>query len=112
MSTSTVGITGVLKGQNVKIRRDLKDMSFLYRSLIALFILLFVLSIYLWSRLMVINIGYDISSLNSEYYELKESRKRLTLELRRLKSPERIEKIARTELGLVYPTGRQVQRIK
>ncbi len=110
--TEKLGIPGFLKSQRVRSRRDLRDMGFFYTALGASLIVIAVLFVYLWSRLTVINIGYEISRANAVRTVLIEKNKRLRLELVRLRSPERIERIASKELGLTYPTNEQIIRIK
>lgn len=107
-----MGLTGVLTGQDVKVRRDLRDLSFLYFSVFSAFVLICVALVFLWSRMTVVNTGYEISKANSVRAGLIDQNKRLRLEFMKLKSPERIEKIASTELGLVHPTGERIINIR
>lgn len=73
--------------------------------------MLFVL-FYLWSRLMVVSLGYEIAKANREMAELMADNKRLKLEALSLKSPQRIEAIALDRLGLVYPKREQIIMVK
>ncbi|MBL9039336.1 MAG: cell division protein FtsL [Archangium sp.] len=59
--------------------------------------------IHVTSRVMVVRVGYELSRLDAERTELTRSRDQLTLELATLKSPTRLESVARTTLGLVPP---------
>ncbi|MBI1910968.1 MAG: cell division protein FtsL [Deltaproteobacteria bacterium] len=110
--TRKMNFTGVLTGQDVRTKRNLKDMSFLYVSVLAAFAIVLIFFAFLWTRLMVVNIGYEISRANTARANLIEQNKRLRVEFMQLKSPERIEKIATGELGLVNPTGEQIITIK
>ncbi|HAO94047.1 MAG: cell division protein FtsL [Deltaproteobacteria bacterium GWC2_56_8] len=107
-----MSMQGVLTGQDVKVRRDLRDMSFLYLSILISFALIAVASAFVWSRLMVVNLGYEISKANSARGSLTEQNKRLRVEYMKLKSPERIEKIASSELGLIHPKGEQIVNVR
>ncbi|MBI5237180.1 MAG: cell division protein FtsL [Deltaproteobacteria bacterium] len=107
-----IGDAGVLTGQDVRVRRNLRDMNFLFLSVLAAFTFALVLFIFLWSRLAVVNIGFEISKANSTRAALIEQNKRLKVEFMKLKSPERIEKIASGELQLVHPTGEQIVNIR
>jgi len=102
------GAPGVLRRQRVGHRRNLRDLGFLYASVAASVALAAVVFVFLWSRLMFVNIGYEISKANSERSQLIEKNRRLRLEFMRLKSPERIEKLAIGRLGLVRPSKRQI----
>jgi len=103
---------GVLGGQKVKIRRDLKDLGFFYMTALVVFITASVMFAYVWSRLTYMDLGYEISRLNEQRDASLERNKRLRVELGELKSPERIERIATGEFGLIYPTGERIVHIK
>lgn len=63
---------------------------------------------YVWSRIQVIQLGYEISSTLKEGKALTEANKRLRLEVAALKSYARIEKIAVEELKMIKPKPGQV----
>ncbi len=63
---------------------------------------------YTWCRVQYIQMGYDISGRADEQRSLAILQQNLNIELARLKSPERIEKIARLQLGLIAPTEEQI----
>lgn len=76
-----------------------------------LFILVIVISVllfYTWSRVQVVRIGYEIFNANSEMRRLDQENKELILEIATLKSPKRIERIAREELKLLPPKDEQI----
>ena len=103
---------GILEIQTIRIRRDLKDKGFFYNSVIIVALVALVFFAYLQMRLTVVSLGYEISSANTDRAKLMERSNRLKLEQAGLRAPERIERIAREELGLGYPTARQVKRIR
>ncbi len=114
-TTKKIGMNpaGVLVGQDIRARRNLKDMSFLYLSVLAsVGVVAVIVFAFLWSRLMVVNTGYGISKANAERAALIEQNKRLRIEFMKLKSPERIEKIASGELDLVHPGSGQIITVK
>ncbi|MBI5586912.1 MAG: cell division protein FtsL [Deltaproteobacteria bacterium] len=112
--TKKMGITGpgVLTAQDVRVRRDLRDMSFLYLSFLTALAMVLIAGAFLWSRLTVVNLGYEISKANTSRSALIEQNKRLKFEFMKLKSPERVERIASDELSLVHPTGEQIINIR
>lgn len=63
---------------------------------------------YVWSRIQVIHLGYQISNALKEGKALAEANKRIRLEAATLKSYARIEKIAVEELNMVKPKPDQV----
>jgi cell division protein FtsL len=75
-------------------------------------VLVAVLSlVFVWSRLQAINLEYDISRIESQIRADKEDIKGLSLEVAHLGSHQRIESLARQELGLRLPTPGQIIRV-
>lgn len=107
-----IHMPGVLTEQNVRARRDVRDLSFIVVALLGVVAFLAAVSILPWARLSATDAGYDISSSMTERSALLEKNRRLRIELMRLKSPERIEKIATEELGLVRPVAGQIVEIR
>lgn len=75
-----------------------------------LLLLVFVaeLLFYTWCRVQYVNVGYAYSLAAANHQRLTDMQNKLKVELARLKSPERIEKIAKQKLGLVTPSPEQV----
>ena len=63
---------------------------------------------YVWCRLQVVHLGYLLSDVHRAHTRLLNDNKKLHLELARLKSPERVERIAIQKLGLKHPTKDQI----
>jgi len=66
------------------------------------------LLIYTWARVQYVNVGYKINTETRKNIDLKAVKKNVQIELARLKSPERILKIAKERLSLTTPTPEQV----
>ncbi|WP_291318159.1 cell division protein FtsL [Desulfuromonas sp.] len=71
-------------------------------------ILLAVSLFFVWSRLQVINLEYEISSLEGRLRGLQQDSRQLRLEEASLRSPARIEQVALNKLGLRMPNPSQV----
>ncbi len=83
----------------------------LRRLLLFALLMLFVIGgslFYVWSRIQVIRLGYEISSALKEEKALTEVNKRLRLEIATLKSYARIERLAVEELRMAKPKPEQV----
>jgi cell division protein FtsL len=65
------------------------------------------LFVYTWCRVNFIDVGYEISRETKKQNELIALQNNLKIELASLKSPERISKIAKDQLGLKAPTKSQ-----
>jgi cell division protein FtsL len=78
--------------------------------LFAAFLLFFIGGslFYVWSRIQVLQLGYEISNALKEEKALTETNKKLRLEIATLKSYSRIEKLAVEELGMTKPKPEQV----
>jgi len=62
-----------------------------------------------WRRVAFIDIGYEVRNLESEESRLLHLQKEMEIEKAMLSSPERIERIARTKLGLTDPEPGQIR---
>jgi cell division protein FtsL len=77
-------------------------------SIIFMAIFLGELLFFTWCRVQAIGTGYEISKETQRHQDLIDFQNNLKVELARLKSPERIAKIARNQLGLITPTPEQM----
>ena len=59
---------------------------------------------YTWCRVQNVRYGYEISSETQTRQQLVTYQNNLKIELARLKSPDRIAKIAKEQLGMMMPT--------
>ena len=62
---------------------------------------------YAWCRVQYVRIKYEIADQMTKTKQLSAMQDNLKIELARLKSPQRITKIAKTQLGLITPTTEQ-----
>ncbi len=77
--------------------------------LLAFVAVIMVVSLFfVWSRIQVVNLDYDISRMEGQVRDLKQEAQQLRLEAASLRSPGRIEKVAVRKLGLRQPTPDQV----
>jgi cell division protein FtsL len=67
---------------------------------------------YTWCRVQYTQAGYEITKTNKNRRELLTLQNNLKIELERLKSPDRIAKIAKKHLGLVAPAPEQMVTIQ
>jgi len=63
---------------------------------------------YTWCRVQCVRVGYEIAEQTKKQEDLLSVQNNLKMELERLKSPARIETIARQKLGLEKPKPEQV----
>lgn len=95
----------VMGAKNKKVTPPKKKHTGLW---IILMVFLFAEALlYAWCRVQCVNAGYGIDREMRKQEVLLKQRNTLNIEMARLKSPERIEAIARTRLGLVMPDSHQ-----
>lgn len=91
----------------------LGQRSELFPHLMVMMVLLTMVSIFhVWSRVKVIDMNLQIAEIAREVKTQEQERDRLKLEVASLKTPARIEALARGELGMALPTQQQVVIVK
>ncbi|EKD22174.1 MAG: hypothetical protein ACD_87C00126G0002 [uncultured bacterium] len=75
-------------------------------------VLMAVLLIYVWSHIHMTELEYQIARELSSKEQYSEEQAKLKVELATLKSPQRIEIIAREKLQMTYPGREQVILLK
>jgi len=91
-----------------KTLKNIHEPNATVMSIIFMAIFLGELLFFTWCRVQTIGTGYEISKETQRHQELINFQNNLKVELARLKSPERIAKIAKNQLGLVTPTPEQM----
>lgn len=108
----TAGTQTMARGQLVK-EADAASFGVKYPTFIVVaLVLMFVALIYVGSHIRMTKMEYDVAAALNAKENLLEEQKKLKLELAMLKSPQRIEDIARTKLQMTYPTAQQVIVLK
>jgi len=79
---------------------------------IIVFVLLCSSLVYVWTRICVVQQGYELSMLNKEIDGLVGRKSRLESEIASLKSPQRLEIIARDQFGMRQPRGDEIVLIE
>ncbi|MBT8331825.1 MAG: cell division protein FtsL [Deltaproteobacteria bacterium] len=77
-------------------------------SLVIMGLFIAELLFYTWCRVQCVQNRYEISELKVRQERLVAHQDSLKVELARLKSPKRIAKIAKQQLGLIAPTSKQL----
>ena len=76
--------------------------------LLSIFLVILLCLAFVGTRIEVLRTGYRLSDAREANRTLLRENSQLLVESATLKSPERIEKIAVTELGMIYPDRNQV----
>ena len=67
---------------------------------------------YVWQRVDFIRMSYKVEALSRQRQDLQEMNKELRVECSLLLAPDRIEQMARRQLGLVEPAPADVRRVE
>lgn len=85
----------------------------LFKYLMICMIVFTIVSVFhVWSRFKLVDLNLQISEISRQLNEAGQEQKRLKLEAASLKSPSRIEAIAKNELGMALPTEQQIIHVK
>ena len=85
----------------------------LFPFIIGVLALLTIVSVFhVWSRVKVIDLNLQLGELNKQMKEAQQEYNRLYLEAASLKTPARIEALAKGELGMQLPADQQVVTIR
>lgn len=99
----------VVRKQRAYTKDDLVKTKFVFRILFLVAFMAILSLFYIWSRVQIVQYGYEINELKVRQHQLIEENKRLKVETATLKSPNRIEKIARERLKMRAPLPEQIQ---
>ena len=77
-------------------------------SIILMGVFMIELLLYTWSRVQCVQFGYELSEANDKRTNLLLLQNNLKIEMAHLKSPQRISRIAKEQLGLTLPKPDQL----
>jgi|SRR3990167_9987325 len=102
----------VVRNQKAYTKEDFLKTRFLFRILFLVAFMAILSLFYIWSRIQIVQYGYDINALRGRHRQLVEENKKLNVEVATLKSPGRISRIAREKLKMQMPKPEQIKVIK
>jgi len=112
ISKRLINTSAAVRTQRIRGKNDIKRPAYILLLLLSILSIVFAVIFYIWIRLEVIKLGYDISAANREQVRLVQKNKELRISLSDLRSPKRIEKIAWDRLGLHYPKADEVINLR
>ncbi len=63
---------------------------------------------FVWTRVRVVQLGYEVSQINKQVGDLMRQRNRFEVEVAKLKSPDRLEQMARDHFNMRLPVGNEI----
>lgn len=104
--------TRAVKKQSVFTKIDFLKTQFLMKLLFLGFFVVILSLFYIWSRVQILQISYDINAANQTQRELIDNNKKLKTELMLIKSPNRLTKIAAGTLNMSTPQQHQLLKLQ
>jgi cell division protein FtsL len=80
--------------------------------IVAAFVLMLMLILYVWSHVRMTQLEYRVAAELNRQEQLLDEQRKLKMQIATLKSPQRIETIARESLNMTYPEQHQVIVVK
>ncbi|MBN1883486.1 MAG: hypothetical protein JW885_15070 [Deltaproteobacteria bacterium] len=107
-----MGIDSVSYGEAVRVRQQSKErqrrfLLLVIPPLISALMIAASLSFYLWTRVSVVTVGYDLSALKTTRVALIQKNRELRIQLDTMITPGELERIGK-EMGLIYPEQDQI----
>lgn len=85
----------------------------IFKYLMICMIVFTIVSVFhVWSRFKIVDLNLQMSEISHQMNEAEQEQKCLKLEAASLKTPARIEAIAKNELGMALPTEQQIIHVK
>ena len=101
-----------VRRQGAVTKIDYQRAKLLYKLLLLGVFMVVLALFYIWSRVQIVQLSYQINHLKNERTELVNLNKQLKVELSLLKSPKRIEMLSRKDLKMSLPDERRILTLK
>lgn len=108
----SLSLPKTLRGQGVGSKAVAVRNRLVRRGIILLITITLSALFCVWSRVRIVQMGYEVSSLQTEAKELDKKVNHLSVEVERLRSPTRLQKVATKILGMHPPTSEEIVFIK
>lgn len=105
---SAVSSSAVVRRQHVSAKAVAIRNRYVRRIVLLLTAAAIVAIAFVWTRVKVIQLGYEVTRLHRDVAQLTEQRLQREAELGRLTSPDRLERVARERLGMRLPQGNEI----
>jgi|GEM_PF-2567860 len=102
----------LVRKQGVGARSVAVQNKFMKRLALWVALITCVALFYVWIRVQVLHEGYSIEQLRREVAELSKTAAAIGADIAKLKSPERLEDIAKNKLKMSAPTAEQIVLVK
>lgn len=99
----------LVRRQKTYTKKDFLKTRILFRILFLVAFMAILSLFYIWSRVQIVQYGYEINTLRTRQMGLIEENKKLKVEVAMLKAPQRIEAMALSQLKMQSPDQTQIK---
>lgn len=107
-AVNTLPMANVVRRQPVARKSAAVRRRYIRRGIWLLVLGIAMALLFVWVRIEVIQLGYEVSRLRKETRDLTEQRNLLGAKVASLKSPDRLMRIARQRFGMRLPQGGEI----
>ncbi|MFA4974297.1 MAG: cell division protein FtsL [bacterium] len=104
----TMSMASAVRSQPIATKTAIATRRYLRQALSLLAVGMLVALLFVWARIQVIQLGYEVSRVRKDVTELAEQRDILQAEIAELRTPERLTRIASERFGMRLPMGDEV----
>ncbi len=103
-----MSMASAVRSQPIATKTAIATRRYLRQALSLLAVGMLVALLFVWARIQVIQLGYEVSRVRKDVTELAEQRDILQAEIAELRTPERLTRIASERFGMRLPMGDEV----
>ena len=104
----TMSMASVVRSQPIATKTAVATRRYLRQAFSLLGCGMLVALLFVWTRIQVIQLGYEVSRVRKDVTELTRQRDLLQAEIAQLKTPDRLSKVASDRFGMRLPMGDEV----
>lgn len=104
----TMSMASAVRSQPIATKTAIATRRYLRQALSLLAVGMLVALLFVWARIQVIQLGYEVSRVRKDVTELADQRDTLQAEIAELRTPERLTKVASERFGMRLPMGDEV----
>lgn len=101
-----------LQGQGVAKKQARVRARVVRRGVVLAVVAITLALVFVWTRVRVIQLGYEVSQINRQITELSRQKNQLAAEVAKLKSPERLEAVAKEHFHMRLPAADEIVFVK
>ena|SRR3989338_5180984 len=107
-ATSSIAVSSAVRQQHVGTKSVALRNRYIRNVATILMVGAILMLAFVWTRVRVIQFGYEVTKLHRDVADLDQERARIQARISALKSPERLERVARENFHMRLPLGSEL----